>query len=153
DRSRGHNNEPRPGMDRSVNVATSVAGLLDGVLIEEDLEEEARARGLERLADARELTQREVFDRYRDRFNRRMVCTQDPKKAHIRDLAIAQQAFTFYGYDDPAEAVMEWLEPLSPVLGWNGGDEYDTTYMSSVYGHIQTATDWCMNLPLLMAAS
>jgi hypothetical protein len=48
---------------------------------------------------------------------------------------------------------MRWLQPLSPILGWNGGNEFKTTRLSSVFGHIQTATDWCLNLPLLMAGS
>jgi len=48
---------------------------------------------------------------------------------------------------------MAWLEPLSPILGWNGGDEFETTDLSTRFGHIQTATDWCNNLPVLMAGS
>ena len=48
---------------------------------------------------------------------------------------------------------MKWLEPLSPILGWNGGDEFKTTDMSTRWGHIQTATDWCSNLPVLMAGT
>ena len=48
---------------------------------------------------------------------------------------------------------MAWLEPLSPILGWNGGDEFATTELSTRYGHLQTATDWCINLPVLMAGT
>ena len=55
-----------------------------------------------------------------------MLCTQDPRKPHVRDLAIAQKAFTVYGDGEPTPAAMEWLEPLSPILGWNGGDEFKT---------------------------
>jgi hypothetical protein len=153
DRSKGGTNEHRPGMDCSVNVATSLAGILDGIIVEETLEAEAKAHGLKLLIDVREKTQAWCFENYRDRFNRRMACTQDPRKPHIRDLAIAQKAFTVYGYDDPTPAVMKWLDPLSPILGWNGGDEFQSTKMSTVQGHIQTATDWCMNLPVLMAGS
>jgi hypothetical protein len=68
-------------------------------------------------------------------------------------VAIAHQALVLYGPDEPIESAMKWLEPLSPIAGWNGGDEFETTKLSSVYGHLQTATDWCMNLPVLMAGS
>lgn len=153
DRSKGKTNDHRAGMDCSVNVATSLAGILDGIIVDESLETEAKAHGLKILMDVRDKTQAWCFENYRDQFNRQMVCTQDPRKPHVRDLAIAQKAFTFYGYDEPAEAVMKWLEPLSPVLGWIGGDEFKSTRMSSVAGHIQTASDWCMNLPVLMAGS
>lgn len=153
DQSKGELNEHRPKMDLSVNVATSLAGILDGIIVEEGLENEAKARGLKLLADARDKTQSWCFQAYRDHFNRRMVCAQDPKKPHARDLAIAHKAFTFFGNDAPARDVLSWLEPLSPVIGWNGGDEFETTDLSSRFGHIQTATDWCMNLPVLMAGS
>jgi hypothetical protein len=82
-----------------------------------------------------------------------MLCAQDPRKPHIRDLAIAQKVFTVYGQDEPTPSAMAWLEPLSPVLGSNGGDEFANTDLSTSYGDIQTATDWCLNLPVLMAAT
>jgi hypothetical protein len=140
-------------MDCSVNVATSLAPILSGIVVDESLEAQALSHGLKRLADVRDKTQAWCFQTYRDQFNRQMICTQDPKKPHTRDFAIAQKAFTFYGDAEPAAFAMKWLQPLSPVLGWNGGDEFKTTELSSRYGQIQTATDWCMNLPVLMAGS
>jgi hypothetical protein len=153
DTSKGDVNQHRPGMDCSVNVATSLAGILDGIIVAEALETQARQHGLKLLMDVRHKTLAWCFETYKDRFTRAMVCTQDPRKPHVRDLAIAQKAFTGYGYDAPTPAVMEWLAPLSPILGWNGGDEFKSTEMSSRWGHIQTATDWCINLPVLMAGS
>ncbi len=153
DNSKGEFNQHRPGMNCSVNIATSLAALLDGVIVDETIEQEAKKHGLNMLMDVRDKTQDWCFETYKDRFNRRMVCTQDPKKPNVRDLAIAQKAFTMFGYDEPAPAVMKWLQPLSPILGCNGGDEFKTTGLSSRWGHIQTATDWCNNLPVLMAGS
>lgn len=153
DSSEGQLNDHRKSLNNSVNVATSLAGILDGVLIDESLEPEAKKHGLTRLMDSRDKSLKWCFETYRDRFNRRMLCTQDPKKPHVRDLAIAQQAFSMFGNDEPLEAALKWLEPLSPILGWNGGDEFETTRLSTIYGHIQTATDWCTNLPVLMAGA
>jgi hypothetical protein len=153
DASRGENNEYRPGMDCSVNVATSLAGLLGGIILDERLEKEAQQHGLKLLADVRERDQAWCFRTYKNQFNRRLLCTQDPRKPQVRDLAIAQKAFTLFGGGEPISTAMAWLEPLSPILGWNGGDEFVSTSLSSRYGHIQTATDWCMNLPVLMAGS
>ncbi len=153
DRSQGGLNEHRRGMDCSVNVATSLAGLLDGIIVEELLEPEARAHGLTLLADVRDKTQTWCFETYKNQFNRRLLCTQDPQKPNSRDLAIAQKALVLFGGDQPLPAVMKWLEPLSPILGWNGGDEFRTTELSSRWGHIQTATDWAVNLPVLMAGT
>ena len=153
DASKGELNEYRPDMNCSVNVATSLAGILSGVLVEETLETQAQQHGLKRLIDVRDKTQAWCWHTYSNQFHRAMVCTQDPRKPHVRDLAIAQQAFTIYGADAPMPSVMEWLHPLAPVLGWNGGDEFKATELSSRWGHIQTATDWCMNLPVLMAGA
>ena len=102
DTSQGSFNEHRLGMDLSVNVATSLAGLMKGVLIEESHEAKAKALGLRMLFDARGKTQKWCFDTYRDRFNRHILGTQDPRKPHTRALTIAQKAFMFYGYDEPA---------------------------------------------------
>jgi GxGYxYP putative glycoside hydrolase C-terminal domain/GxGYxYP_N second domain len=151
DDSKGDYNQHRTSMNCSVNVATSIAGIVNGIIVDEKLEDEAKAHGLARLIDVRDKTQAWCFENYRDQFNRYIVCTQDPRKPNVRDLAIAQKAFTVYGYEEPAPTVMEWLEPLSLILGWNGGDEFKTTDMSTRWGHIQTATDWCDNLPVLMA--
>jgi len=153
DQSKGELNEHRPGMDCSVNVATSLAGLLDGIIVDESIEADAKQHGLKMLMDVRGKTQAWCFEKYKDQFNRRMVCMQDPRKPNVRDLAIAQKALTLYGNDEPAPSVMAWSEPLSPILGWNGGNEFETTRLSSVYGHIQTSTDWAMNLPVLMAGT
>jgi len=153
DHSKGGLSEHRPAMDCSVNVATSLAGLLDGIILDESLEKTAQQHGLNMLADVREKNQAWCFETYRDKFNRHMLCTQDPQKPNIRDLAIAQKTLTVFGYDEPVSAAMKWLEPLSPMLGWNGGDEFKTTHMSTIWGHIQTSTDWAVNLPVLMAGT
>jgi hypothetical protein len=142
DTSKGAINEHRAAIDCSVNVATSLAGILDGIIVDESLEAQAQQHGLKRLIDVRNKTQAWCFDTYKEQFSRNMLCTQDPRKPHVRDLAIAQKAFTCYGYDAPTPAAMKWLAPLSSILGWNGGDEFKSTEMSTRWGHIQTATEW-----------
>jgi len=139
--------------DKSVNVATSLAGILDGILISEDLEPQAKKHGLKLLFDARDKSDSWCFETCKDHFNRRLLCMQDPKKPHARDLAIAQQAFTFYDDDHLAPTVVNWLEPLSPILGWNAGDEFKNTDLLTRYGDFQTDTDWSINLPVLMAGT
>jgi hypothetical protein len=153
DSSPGKVFQPRPAVDCSANVATSLAGLLGGILVEEQLEPVARRHGLKLLFDARHKSQQWCFETYKDRFNRHMLCTQDPQVANVRDLAIAARAFTASGLDEPLPAALRWLEPPSPILGWNMGDEFKVTRASTVCGHFQTATNWCMNLPVLMAGS
>lgn len=153
DRSGGEGNASGSVLNCSVNVATSLAGLLDGIIVDEGLEPAAKAHGLNLLLDVREKTQQWCFQTCSNLFNRRMLCIQDPRKPHVRDLAIAQKVFTVYGQDEPTPAAMAWLEPLSPILGANEGDEFANTDLSTSHGDIQTSTDWCLNLPVLMAGT
>src|SRR5271157_1039371 len=72
--SKGEGNASRPDMNCSVNVATSLAGLRDGIIVDEELEPAAKAHGLKLLLDVREKTQQWCFQTYRNQFNRRMLC-------------------------------------------------------------------------------
>src|SRR5690349_8620970 len=75
DKSKDENRNGRPGLNCSVNVATSLAGLLDGIIVDEELEKDAKAHGLKLLLDVREKTQTWCFQTYQGQFNRRMLCT------------------------------------------------------------------------------
>jgi hypothetical protein len=143
----------RPDMDLSVNVATSVAGILGGILVDESLEAEAKKHGLSLLLDARGKTQQWCFDTYRDRFTRQMLLAMDPKMAEPRDYAIAHRAFAVFGHDEPLPSALAWLDAPAPVLGWIGGDEFRATELATIHGDFQTATSRCLNLPVLMAGA
>ena len=69
DTSKGQINAHRRGMDCSVNVATSLAGILDGIIVDEALEAQARQHELKLLMDVRGKTQAWCFETYKDRFN------------------------------------------------------------------------------------
>jgi hypothetical protein len=152
DDSPGERYQQRPGIDCSVNVATSLAGLLGGIIVDEKLEKKAKSHGLTMLIDVRDKTQQWCFDTYKDQFNRHMLCQQDPRVAIIRDVAIAHKAFTVYGLEEPVPAALRWLAPPSPILGYMA-PEAKATRLASVWGHFQTGTNYCWNLSVLMAGS
>lgn len=153
DKSGGGINEWRSGMDCSVNVATNLAGVLDAAMVDESQQAVAERHGLKMLLDARNKTQDWCFDEFRKSFSHRLIFEQDPKKPNGRDLAIAQHAFTCYGMDGLTARVLDWLDTLSPLLGWNGGDELAATDQATLYGDFQAGTDWAENLPVLMAGA
>jgi hypothetical protein len=137
----------------SVNVATVVAGLRRAIMISEGQEEKARAHGLKMIMDVRERDEAWCFEQFRDELNRSYLLAQNPFKPNSRDLAIAHRMMVIFGMDEPAESVYRWLEPLSPVIGWNRGDEGETVAQISRYGHVLMPADWSMNIPLLSAGS
>lgn len=148
DDSQRHFYEPgKP--DTSLNVATALCAHLGAVAVSENLEEAARQQGLPLLSDARSKTEAECFAEHRGQFSRRVLALQDPKVPEIRAEAVALGAFVLSQPGPLYEQALEWLEPDSPILGWGIGDEAEVTLPSSCWGHFQTATNWCLNLPLL----
>lgn len=139
----------RPGAsEESLNVATSLCGPLKAVAITENLAAKAEKCGLKLILDARGKTSEWCFQEYKNVFNRKILGLQDPKAQNIRDYAVASDAFVIAECGTLYEKVLQWLEPPAPMLGWGIGDEAHMTVPSSEWGHFQTATNWCNNLPV-----
>lgn len=153
DPSEGGFEEIRDGMDLSVNLATSLAPHLDAVLVEERLEPAARALGLELLYDARDRDIAEEMRRHANLFNTSLFGILDPRVPNQRDYLIAHGAAVHYGYDDLMDEMLARLEPLTPIIGWNGGDERRHTRHVSEFGHFNTASNRVINLPLFSAGA
>lgn len=138
-----------PATDYSANVATVYASLLRGALVDESLVDRARKLGLRELKDARHETAAECFERNRHRLSRRSALSIPPSVHNLRDYAIAHRLMLYADQKELIDPVLEWVEPLSPILGWGCGDEYDFTSVIARWGHYNTATNWCLNLPFL----
>jgi hypothetical protein len=139
--------------DHSLNAATMAAGVEGAILIEEAMEPKAKELGLKLAYDARDKTLKQVFDEYKDRLNRNNLVAIDPKTAHTRAFAVAYKSPVNIGLVEPMEEMLKWLEPLSPIVGYLWGDEREETSLVTQYGHFITATNWSMNMPLLIAGS
>ena len=71
----------------------------------------------------------------------------------MRDFAIANRAMCVCGMDDFEKKVMAWLEPFSPIFGWNIGDEFLKTALPTYYGHFVVPSSLSYNLPVMSAGS
>jgi len=136
-------------LDASVNIATSLCAPFQAIAVSEEEEPRAKALGLTRLLDARSLSETECFDRYRARFERRVLALQDPKVPNIRAEAISFGSLMLTQPGPLYERALEWAEPGAPILGWGVGDEREQTSPVSRWGQFITATDWCQNLTVL----
>ena len=143
----------RPVSDYSSNVATVYSSLMSGVLIDTSLESKARTYRLKKLKDAREKTPSECFQKHKSQLNNCSALSIHPSRAQMRDYAIAHKLMLYSNEPGLAEEVLEWVRPLSPILGWGIGDEYDATSVISEWGHYNTASDWCTNLPFITASA
>ncbi len=137
----------------SVNTATSLAALHRAALIEESLIPRAESLGLRMLADGRV----PISDDDLARLSRSAVAMLDPGVQRNRDIAISQACWVGYGSDAEAARVaarmVERLDDLAPVFGWNEGDEAMNTLAVSARGHPNTASNWVRNQPFLSAGA
>lgn len=152
DTSIGHDYSDRLDMDFSSNVATVYGAVLGGVLIDENLQQQAIDAGLPLLKDCRGITPQQCFDDNRSRLNNISALCVDPRVENCRDFAIAHKTMVYYGTGQFTEQVLEWVQPLSPIVGWNCGGEDNHTGPVSRWGLFNTASNWCRNLPFLSSA-
>jgi hypothetical protein len=143
----------RAATDDSVNIATTLCGLLGGVLISEQQQAQAEAAGLTQLADARGKDVAWLIERYSDRLNRSFALAQDPRIPYSRDIAVAHRMAVVWGVDESTRRLCTWLHPLSTIMGWLGGDEGQAIRLTSSYAHTLIPADWSINLLLLSAQS
>jgi len=139
----------RAEYDPSANVGTVLCARLGGVLVPEWLEDRVRATGLPLLADARSMTEEECFTRWGPGCSTRVLALIEPKVPHCRAEAIALDAFVLATHGPLLERALARLEPDSPILGWGLGAEDHLTVPISRYAAWNSATNWCLNLPLL----
>ncbi len=142
----------------SINVATSLCGPLRGVAVDSSLQATAEAFGLPLLADVRGMDEISAFETYGDLFTSVPVSAPlfailieqgESKNAHLRDFAVARNAFTVYGLDrDDHSRIAASLGADLTVFGW-GGDEHAWVQQVSSEGGAGIPADWSRNLSVL----
>lgn len=139
--------------DYSSNVATVYASLLSGVLMDESLVDQAKFHHLEPLKDVRGESLEKCFEINKNKLNNGSALSIHPSVTNMRDYAIAHKLMLYADKKALVERVLQWVRPMSPILGWGCGDEYDFTSLISEWGQYNTASDWCLNLPLISSVS
>ena len=153
DTSEGPYYEQRESIDHSANVATTLAGPMNAILIDESMEPMAIQLGLRRGLDVRGKDMQWCYVHHRDKLNRNILFTLDPKVGHNRALAVAHNGAVVFGVGKTTAKFLEWTTPPAPIFGWNYGDESEHTRPVTEYGHFQTASNWAFNLPFLSAGA
>lgn len=136
--------------DNSINMATAYASAKKGLLIDVRQEAQAKAKGLIKLFDARgKKFDRQTFSELKGMLNPNLLVVANPRFFNNRDYAIAHKSMIYYGVDSLYNEILDWVKPLSPVVGWNSGDEFKQIEVCTRRGLINEPADWCVNLPLL----
>ena len=106
--------------DSSINSATSLAGILNAVVIEQSVENQAIELGLTLIHDMRGVDESWVYANYADQLNPDVVIQQREEFEHtFRDYAILSDAFVFFdGNSGFQNQVLDGLNPNSVMMGW-----------------------------------
>ena len=126
----------------SINLATSIAGVTNAIMVDPATLSYANAAGLPLIADTRNMTYSQVYAQYGSQFNKAMLfhhgTTYDET---LRDYAIMNRGFVFY--TDPTD-----LNPYAAnqdhegrIYGW-GTSEFDLFWQASQNNQQIVAGDW-----------
>lgn len=109
----------------SINIATSIAGVTNALLVDPATLSYATAAGLPEIADTRNMTYSQIYAQYGSRFNRDMLFYQNPAfNEPLRDYSIMNHGFMFYADPTALDPYAAEQNHQGQILGW-GPSEYD----------------------------
>lgn len=140
---------------QSLNCACTIAGAADYLPIDVALEDWAKSAGLEKAADATEMTEAKCFEQYKDLLNNDGLVQINNANFNdqMRDYGIACKYLFMWPKDMNdgkvakfrAEA-LTWAKEDSPIYGWCPNDETTDVAIASNYGKFTLASDYCTNM-------
>jgi len=162
---------PGEGGNPGINMAATIAAAEGWLGVPDGCQGKAEAAGLVLKCDLREMPggfaeqQQAIFDEYRDRLSNTLVVHQPPGNARLRDFAIAQRAFCFYGNHSGGAAeyareqrlyrdVFARMKPNTGVFGvWGPAGEIPFVRKVSQAGLHMLPADHMVNGSALMGFS
>lgn len=144
------------GNSHSVNVATSLCGILGGIAVSEDMVETIKQAGIEtELADVTDKDERWLIENYGDELDKSLAADLKPEIAHhLRDYAAMTRSLVFY--DENARNDWSWrtsilsgLDKGAHCFGYYGDDEWGMVNNASSAGVTMLPTDLAANLSTL----
>lgn len=147
----------------SVNAATVAAHVFNGVMIDKRDAKRAEALGYKMLFDASKMDLGQSWSMFRDKCNNNALVLMPAYTSNQRSTAIAYRLMTVNlnkvsykpelgNNKELLIEVMKWLEPLSPVMGWEQAVGEDSFVgLVSATGNLMIPYDWTVNTPLLAA--
>lgn len=147
----------------SVNVATVAAHVYNGLLVDKRYESKVKSLGYKCLFDASKMSLKDAWLQFKDKCKNNALVLMPAYTSNQRSTAIAFRLFTVnlnkvsykpeYGNNkELLIEIMKWLEPLSPVFGWEQSVGEDSFVgLVSATGNLMVPYDWTVNTPLMSA--
>ncbi len=126
----------------SINIATSIAGVTNAIIVDPATLSYATAAGLPLIADARYLTYSLVFAQYSSQFKKDMLFHQDTTKNDpLRDYSIMNHGFMYYSDPTALNPYAANQNHQGRIFGW-GPSEFDLFWQGSQNNQQVVASDW-----------
>ena len=126
----------------SVNMATSIAGVTNAIMVDPSTLHYATAAGLTQVADARNMTYEEVYNQYGSQFNRDKIFHLIPEREEqLRDYAIMNRGFMYYSDPTSLGPYTENQNHQGRLYGW-GPSEFELFREASRDNQQVVASDW-----------
>ncbi len=144
----------------SINVATVASHVYRSVIVDEYYEDKIKALGYELKYDARNKTMEDAWAEFKDKCNNDALILMPTLTGNLKSYAIAHRLMSVnYNkkmnnpYDnnkETFEAILDWLKPLSPVIGWESGLGEDAFVEPvSKSGNMMVPSDWIWNTTMM----
>ena len=147
----------------SLTVATIASHVYRSVIIDEYYEQRIKDLGYELKYDARNKTLVDGWNEFKDKCKNDALVLMPTLTGNLKSFAIANRLMAF-NYNkimnapslgnnkELFEEVLDWLEPLSPVLGWESGIGEDV-FVDPVsrHGNMMVPSDWLWNVDMMSA--
>lgn len=144
------------GNSHSVNVATSLCGILGGIAVAEDMVEAIKGMGIEtELANVTDKDEKWLLENYGNELDKTLAADLKPEIVHhLRDYAAMTRAFVFF--DENARNDWSWrtsilssLEDGAHCFGYYDADEWGMVNNASSQGVSMVPSDLAANISTL----
>lgn len=126
----------------SINMATSIAGVTNSIVVDSATVSYATAAGLPLVADARNMTYSQVYSQYGSQFNRHMLFHQDTTmNEQLRDFAVQNRGFMYFTDPTVLNPYAANQNHQGRIFGW-AGSEFDIFNQASQNNQQVVPSDW-----------
>ena len=132
------------GQSHSINVATSLCGLLRGIAVPESLVDKVKAMGVTtELMDVRSYDEKWLYENYKDQLDKSLAADMKPEIFHhLRDYITMTNAFAFYDYNASEDwswrtSILKDLDKGAYCFGYYDLDEWGMVNNASQLGYVE----------------
>lgn len=141
------------GKSQSINVATTLCGILRGIAVTEDMVPRLRSMGITKeLADVRDHDEKWLYENFRDKLDNSLAADLKPDiNHHLRDYVSMTNAFAFYDYNARNDwswrsEILSGLDNGAYCFGYYDADEWGMVNNASSLGVSMLPSDLAANL-------